>query len=151
MNYSKAIFLINPAVRAVMVNYEPDKPSTNRIYKTLDQSIVPDDYVIIPTDSRHKLTVARVTEVDLDIDMDSPEEVRWIVGVVDRKNYDELVKAEQEGIKTVKAAELRKKREEMKESIFAHHADTLNGLKIAHIGDASETTEPPSPPPGPGI
>ena len=78
------ILLVNDDVRLVKVCYEPE--SASYVYKTLDQSIAVDDYVVIPTDSRHHMTVARVTAVDAqdDFDLEGNIGLKWII---DKVNY----------------------------------------------------------------
>ena len=100
MNYSTSVFLINQKVRAVSVNYEPDEKKQT-IYKTLDETIAAGDYVVVPTHTRHKFTVARVVEVDVDVDFDSPELMTWIVARIDRSAYDLTLKQEDAAIAVV--------------------------------------------------
>ena len=68
MNYSTAIFLINNHARALKVTYEDG--ANPEIVKTLDQTIKLDDYVVVETDTRHKMTVVKVVETDVDFDLE---------------------------------------------------------------------------------
>ncbi len=136
MNYSTAIFLINDQARAVNCEYEPGKPAT--MFKTLDPTIEVDDLVIVETDTRHNFTVCKVTEVDLDIDMETSRQVSWVVNKVDMERHSELATQEQEAIKAIKSAEIRKKREEMREALFKDHTETLKELEIANMQGAKQ-------------
>ncbi len=74
MNYSTAIFLINPKVRAIAAVYEPDtdnRKAPRTIFKTFDSTIEVGDYILVPTDTRHKMTVNKVVEVDVEPDLES--------------------------------------------------------------------------------
>lgn len=127
MNYSTAIFLVRKDIRAVAVSYEVDgdgkgiKPFT--IYKTPDHDLAVGAYVVIPTDTRHGMTVARVEEVDVDLDVDYPGQVKWLVGSVDRGFYDGLITAENEVVATIKSAEKRRRQDELAAKILADNPD----------------------------
>jgi len=123
MNYSTAVFLINDKVRVVKVSYEPDKKDSSSWYafKTFDHSIVVGDMVVIPTDTRHLMTVARVEDVNVDTDdfLNFTGDLKWIIGKVDMPLYRSCIEMEQEAIRTIKSAEKRKKKEELRKSILA--------------------------------
>jgi hypothetical protein len=139
MNYTTAVFLINKHVRAVTACYEPDKPA--ELFKTLDPDIGVDDYVVVPTDTRHKFTICRVKTVNADVDFDSTMPVRWIVAKVDVSAHASILAQETAAIDTVKRAEFKKKRDDLKAAIFAADADGLAALELHANGD---------PPPVPG-
>lgn len=72
MNYSTAVMLFNPEIRAISVSYEKDEKGAGKkpfyTYKTLDKTIEKGDLVVVPTDTRHEFTVVRVEEVDVEVD-----------------------------------------------------------------------------------
>ena len=81
MNYSAAIFLINPAVRAVYGIYDawPDKTKpmpTKALFKTLDQSLKVDDLVLVPSGTRHDVTVMKLVEVDVEFDPETGVDIQ---------------------------------------------------------------------------
>lgn len=133
MNYSMAIFLINKNARAVLATYESDEAAKRTAFKTLDDTIAEGDYVIVPTETRHEMTVVKVVEVDVDLDFDSNEYVEWVIGRVERADYEQLLKEEQVAIRAIKSAELRKKREDLRKTMFADHVETLKALPIVVI------------------
>ena len=133
MNYSTSVFLINQKVRAVSVNYEPDEKKQT-IYKTLDETIAAGDYVVVPTHTRHKFTVARVVEVDVDVDFDSPELMTWIVARIDRSAYDLTLKQEDAAIAVVKSAEIRRKRDELAAAMLKDNKEKFKLLDLADLG-----------------
>lgn len=135
MNYSMAIFLISDKARAVMVTYEAGDNAPRTMFKTLDQSIKVGDYVTVQTDTRHHMTVCQVAETDIEPDFDSSATVKWIIGVVERADFDDLVRQENEAIARIKSAEKRRKREELRESLLADANGDLKALPIYSRAD----------------
>lgn len=91
MNYSTAVMLINPNIRAIKAIYEPDsvdlagkvvRAGQRYIFKTLDPSIIKGDLIVVPTTTRHGFTVVKVEEVDVEIDFEASIELKWIVDKV---------------------------------------------------------------------
>ena len=139
MNYSTAVFLINKNARAVRAIYEVDAPSNlakRAMFKTFDQSVAVDDLVIVPTDTRHRFTVVKVVETDVDLDFDTTENIQWIVGRLDLANHTTRLQQEQAAIAAIKSAELKKKRDELSKAMFADYSDGLKALPIAQSDPA---------------
>jgi len=134
MNYTTAIFLINSTTRAILATYEAEDNAKRTLFKTLDPTIKVDDFVLVQTDTRHKMTVCKVMEVDVDFDLESNTPVSWVIGKVDRAHVDSLMQQEADAVKAIKAAELRKKRNDLKESLLANYAAEINSLPIANVG-----------------
>lgn len=139
MNYSRAVMLINENIRAIETIYEPDTDkvkATRKIYKSLDKSIKTGDMVIIPTTTRHGLTVVKVVGVDVDIDFESPEKIEWIVDKVNAAESSRILEEEEKWIEQLKAAEKRRKREEIKKSMLdMYQDDGIEKLPIANMAD----------------
>lgn len=133
MNYSTAIFLVNKDARAVSVSYDRSadgkgvQPFTP--FKTFDRKLKVGDLVIIPTDTRHLMTVGRVEEVDVEVDFDSGVQMKWLVDAVDTGAYHSILSQEGEAIQAMKSAEQRSKREELARKLLADNPD-LEGLSI---------------------
>jgi hypothetical protein len=136
MNYTTAIFLLNPNVRAVMCNYEPDAPDKKVMFKTLDPTIKVGDFVIVPTRTRHGMTVSKVVEVDVDVDFDNPTLLDWLVERIDRATHNATVAQEAEAIAVIKSAERTRKRDELARAL---HADSNGALKALSITIVSDT------------
>lgn len=145
MNYSTAIFLINTKARAVLGVYNPDEPHKKTLYKTLDSNIAVDDFVLVQTDTRHKMTVVKVVEVDVDFDLESSQKVTWVLSKIDLTIAEKLMGLEESAISQIKKAELRQKRDNLRDALFKDHTETLKTLEIAHMGE--EQTSLPSPEP----
>lgn len=132
MNYSTAVFLINNNVRAVKGTYQDGEGAV--IFKTLDASIKKDDLVVVPTHTRHKFTVFKITEVDVDVDMDSQTKMEWIISKVDEAPYDKLLAEEADAISKIKSAELRKKRNDLADNLLKDSIESIRALPIASAG-----------------
>lgn len=141
MNYTTAVFLINKHVRAIVATYETGDSAVRTTFKTLDPTIAIADFIIVPTDTRHKMTVCKVVDVDTDIDFDSTTAVAWVIGKVDRTAYEATLLQEAEAVKTIKSAELRQKRDNIRNAMFADHMETLRALPIAAINGDDKPEE----------
>lgn len=131
MNYSTAVFLINDTTRAISCTYEAGDNAPRTIFKTFDQDIKVGDFVVVPTETRHKMTVVKVVEVDLDIDFDSPTQLAWVISTLDKAAYERTLAQEQKAIQMVVSAERKKKKDELRAAIFADHSERLKTLEIA--------------------
>jgi len=138
MNYSTAVMLFNSEIRAIRVSYDPqDKPNgvlKTYLFKTLDPDIKVGDFVSIPTDTRHNLTIAKVEEVDSEIDFDATIEIKWVVSRVPISEYEGILADEQTWIAQMKKAQNLKKKEDIKKSMLdMYQADgqSLETLAIA--------------------
>lgn len=132
MNYSTVVFLINKGVRCISVIYDPNEGAKTTLFKTLDPTIEKDDLVIVPTNTRHGFTIAKVVGVDLDVDFDSPTTMQWIVGRVDRGPYEQTLKQETDAVDKIKNAEIRKKRDALRDALIANSQE-LRSLEIADM------------------
>lgn len=139
MNYTTAVLLINANIRAVLTVYEDDEEGkrsvTKTMFKTLDKNLTVGDYVTVPSGTRHKMTVVKVTEVDVDVDFDSTTQVGWIIGKVDKADYAEITSQENIAVQAIKSAEKLKKRNELRDALLADNADKLKALPIASMGN----------------
>lgn len=118
MNYSKAIFLISDDVRGVLCTYEAHEGASKKLYKTFDPTIEVDDFVVIPTETRHGMTVVKVTDVDVEPDLDNGAHVDWIIGRVDRADFEALAKQEAEAIERIKAGKRREEKAKLRETML---------------------------------
>ena len=133
MNYSTAVMLINPSIRAVRGQYE-DR-GTTEVFKTIDQSLKIGDLAVVETSTRWGMTVFKVTAVDVEVDFDSSTPIGWVVGRVDQAQHDNIKTMEQKAIEVIKAGELRKRREEIKKNTLdAVAAGEIEKLDIVSLG-----------------
>jgi hypothetical protein len=132
MNLSSAVFLIDDRVRAISVIYEPkpksghSMPPNSYTFKSLDKDIKEGDYVIIPSESRHMMAVAQVHEVDVEIDFtDTHIDYKWIMARIDLTAHAKVAELEQIAFDTIKKAERKKAKDELKASIEAFQDESL--------------------------
>ncbi|MGH6890952.1 MAG: hypothetical protein ACREEP_01720 [Dongiaceae bacterium] len=139
INPMTAVFLINKYVRAVQATYEDGHaPGT---FKTLDQTICIGDLVVVPTDTRHKMTVVKVTAADVDIDFDSSAPVHWIIARVDLAAHKNTLEQEAAALAAIRSAELRKKRADLADSLLKDSMADIKALPIAvRTGEAPSGT-----------
>lgn len=142
-NISTLIFLINEDVRAIAVTYEaidltqdttkmkynPEYlsqgalPKGSVVLKTMDPEIKVDDFVIVPTDTRHGMTVCKVVATDIEIDFSSTDQCHWIVGTVNTQEFEHNRQQEDAMIAKVKAAKVNDERNKLRESLLANIGD----------------------------
>lgn len=135
MHQSAYVFLINSQVRAIKCVYEdPEKVKGTQPYtfKSLDENIEVGDYVIVPTTTRWGMTVVKVTEIDVEPDLDTNHEFKWIIGVVSLTDYEKIKKLEEDSLVAIKKAEKLKKRKELREALMLDD-DELAKLDIAQV------------------
>ena len=145
MNQSTAIFLVNEATRAIYGIYEPDSEKTKAprtMFKTFDKSIKVDDLIIVPTDTRHGMTIVKVVEVDAKVDYDDPTPIRWVVGKVDRHAYEVVLSREGDMLKIVAEAEENHKRDELRAKLFANSEKQIRKLSISNMTDVTGLPAP---------
>ena len=138
MNFSTAIFLINDDVRAIAATYEKVDLTQNTakmkyqpayleesrlpegavIFKTMDPDIDVNDYIVVPTDTRHGLTVCQVIATDVEIDPEATAECHWIVGKVDTSEFERLRQQEAAAIQKLKDAKTHARRKKLKAELM---------------------------------
>jgi hypothetical protein len=149
LNHSTAIFLINKSVRAVVGIYEAqekpgDKPVPRTTFKTLDPTIKVGDFVLVPTGTRHLMSVNKIVEVDVEVDLESSVQMAWIISVVDKSEYDHVKRMEDNAISQIRSAEKRKKQDDLRAALLKDNP-LLETLSLSDMSAPAAT--PPSPPP----
>lgn len=132
-NPTTAIFLINDKVRAITGTYESGDTAPRTMFKTMDPDIAKDDFVIVPTDTRHKMTVVKVVDVDVDVDFESDTHIAWIVGTVDRKAFEAVCQQEGVALAAIRSAEKTRRRDELRRDLIKDAEGKLEGLAIVSI------------------
>ncbi|MBM61936.1 MAG: hypothetical protein CL484_03170 [Acidobacteria bacterium] len=146
MNNSALIFLINDDVRAVRCSYEPlraaatdlEIDANTYVFKTMDPDLQVGDYVVIPTDTRHRHTVVKVEAVDIELDFDTDIQLKWIIDRVDDTAYQSVLAEEQKAITAIQTAERKRKRRELRESLLGAQAEELEALSLANHSETKE-------------
>lgn len=159
-NLSTTCFLVNQDVRAIAVTYEKidvsqdtrDQkfkapylsagrlPEGAEIFKTFDLNIKVDDYVVIPTGTRHGMTVCKVVAVDVELDFNTREEIQWIVDTVDVDLFEKSRQWEDQMLASVKNARVTDQREKLADQLKKSVGGNLTALP-AFENSADETEE----------
>jgi len=139
MNFSSAVMLINQNIRAVIGVYEDEKEQPNQkkhIFKTLDHSIQVGSFVVVPTDTRHKMTIVKIVAVDVDVDFESDVQLNWVISNIDLEPNKAILAQESGWIERIKEADKNKKREELKKSLLASYSgEGIENMAIAQMSD----------------
>ena len=138
MQNSTIVLLINDDARAIRGEYEDGGKSG--LFKTLDKDIKVDDLIVVESGTRHKMTVVKVTEVDVDINFDTDRDVKWVVQTINTDFFEHTLEQERDAIAAVQSAERRRKRDALREALFADHQDKIKSLSLANM-DGDEVTE----------
>lgn len=138
MDNSRIVFLINDTARAIMATYEDN--GTAEMFKTLDADIRVGDLVSVQSTTRHKVTICKVTEVEVDVNFDGTTPLKWIISRVDMAAFDQIIAGEAQAVSVVQAAELKRKKEELRKAMFANHEDSISALALTSQsgGDLTE-------------
>lgn len=135
MNYSTAVMLINPTIRAVKGQYE--EGGTPSIFKTLDQDLKVGDFAVVQSGTRFNITTVKINEVDVDVDFDSKTHVGWVITKIDMDASQKITEMENQAIDFIKKGELRKRREDIKKNTLdAISAGEIDTLEIVRFGNA---------------
>lgn len=138
MNYSKAIFVTHDNCRALRGTWEAD--GKTEWFKTFDPNIKVGDICVVPSSTRHKFSTIKITEADASIDLDTNEEVRWIVARIDTASYEAIVEKERQVIDIVRDAETSQRRKALQSAVFANQQE-----KLAKLPDFTKATVEQSP------
>lgn len=133
MDNSKIVFLINDQVRAVRAIYEEASNKTQpvHVFKTLDQTLAVDDLAVVESATRHGFTIVKLIEVDVDLNFDDPAETKWVVAGVRMEDFAAIKKQEAAAISAVQQAELRRKKAELRATMFKDHEESIAQLALA--------------------
>lgn len=128
MHDSRKVFLLETEPRCVTAAYDAGEDASTTEFKTFDLDIKTDDYVIVPTNCRHKMTVCKVHAVDVEPDLDSSAEMRWVIGVVDQSAFKATFASERQFIDAARSAERRRKKTQLREDFLADIDDDMKVL-----------------------
>ena len=134
MNYNTIAFVLNSNLKAVRATYQDGE--TPELFKTFDDTLDVDDLILVETNTRHNMTVCKVTEIDCEIDLEMTKPIRWAVQKVDATLLSTLKSAEDDSIKGVRKIELEKKRASL-QSALTEDAGQLAALPLSSIKSAS--------------
>lgn len=141
MNYSLAVLLLNDNCRAIKATYEPDPkddklPRPKReLFKTFDQTIMIGDIVMVPSTTRHNVTSVRVVETDVELDVHTTGDVKWIIGKVDQREFTKLKEMEEQAISAIKESEKTAARKKMRTEMLQHMDEAaIKQIDLVNVG-----------------
>lgn len=143
MDNSRIVFLINDQVRAVKAKYEDS--GSAEMFKTFDATIMVGDLAVVQSNTRHMMTVVKVTDIDVDVNFDSTTPIPWVVQKIDGPSFEAIIAQEAQAISAVQAAELRRKKDELRATMFKDHEASIAALALTRHGDEG-LFEPQQPP-----
>lgn len=136
MHNSKIVFLINDSVRAIRAKYED--AGSPEVFKTFDDTLKVGDLAVVQSGTRHMMTVVKVTEINVDVDFDSTAAIQWVVQKIDSEAFATVLEQESQAIAAVQAAELRRKKADLRRTMFADHEESIAALALSSaVQDAS--------------
>lgn len=127
MNLSASVMLVEDSIRPARVEYDPTNDRNNnpsKFFKCLDATVSAGDLVIVTTNTRHGMTVAKVVAIgyeDVPVDFNSAEPWGWIVGPVPSAQHDAILATEKAIIGRVSAANANKLKAELKAAMGLEH------------------------------
>lgn len=138
MHNSRKVFLLedDKEPRCILAAYETGETAHTTEFKTFDQSIKVDDYILVPSGTRHRMTVCKVHSIDVEPTLDTDEKIDWVVGTIDQSNYQDTIEQEQVFIDAVKSAEKAALKKKLREDFLAN-VDT-SGMGIIEHQSTSE-------------
>lgn len=137
MDNSRIVFLINDQARAVMGTYEDNAAA--EMFKTMDPAVAVGDLVAVESTTRHRVTVVKVTAIDVDVNFDATTPLKWIVQRLNMPAFNAIIASESQAISAVQAAELRRKKDELRKTMFADHEASIAALTLTNRSSDSVT------------
>lgn len=116
MHDSRTVFLLDDNIKCVSGKYDIGHNSSTEEFKTAIEGIEVGDYVVVPTDTRQKMTVVRIDEINIEPDLESDVKMDWVMCKVPKQAYDATMASEKTFVdRTRVAARIRKKEQLIKD------------------------------------
>ena len=154
INTNTAIFLVNTKCRGIRLAYEwcdsngkdmKGNSVNTDIFKSMDSAIKVGDLVLGETQSRHKLCVYKVVEVDVEVDLAHSAYIPWICGNV-TSDLTALKASEEEMIAAIRRKDKEKARADLAKTMLTDYGDVLQNLSIANAAPPAIANQVPVPP-----
>jgi hypothetical protein len=158
VNPSAAVMLVEDSIRPCKVEYDPDNyknNSSDKFFKCLDQDIKKGDLVIVTTNTRHGMTVAKVTDIgtaEVPVNFEGSDTWGWIVGLVPSEQHKKILETEKAIVGRVQEVNTNKLRSELKDAMGLSKV-SFKDLSLKDVGKElpSQAVRPATdtPPPTP--
>ncbi len=155
MNPTASVMLVEDSIRPCMVEYDPDNYKNNsdhRFFKCLDKDMKVGDMVIVTTNTRHGMTVAKITKIgvqDVPVNFEGTDLWGWVVGPVPTEQHKRILETEKAIVGRVQEANTNKLKTELKAAMGlaeVSFADLDLGKAAANILPAPAAPAPESAP-----
>lgn len=133
MNSSTVLFLVNDDLRAIRVSYEDGSKNKETIKKTFLHDLKVGDYVLVETGTRWMATVCKVVAVDVEVDLDTTDEVGWIFAKAELDELSRLKEQESAALSIIREAERRRRKAELRDNILSQCGEELKGLPYYNV------------------
>src|SRR6185295_1615472 len=105
------------------------------LFKTFDETIAVGDIVMVPSGTRHNVTSVKVVETDVEWDVHTSGEVKWIIGKVDQSEFNKLKALEENAISAIKESEKTAARKKMRSEMLQHMDEAaIKQIDLANVG-----------------
>ena len=135
MHKSLDVFILSDDVRGMKACYEPN--GTSALFKTFDEDIAVDDYIVVETNTRHNMTVVQVTAVDVEPDYNDDTPVKWVINKVYLGALDNILEAEQEANRFIAECTKRSERKRLQQGLV----EMDDSVKALSLFSRKETTD----------
>jgi hypothetical protein len=136
MRSDYTIFLASDTVCGVLASYSVNSKGEGddvKLFKTFDPSLQVGDFLIVPTETRHKMTVVRVEAVDVEPDFDSDQPCLWVIGKIPPEyatEFHRLKSQEGDMLAKIKEGEKRRRREELRKDYINGDMDEIRSMPL---------------------
>lgn len=137
MHDSRKVFLLDPEPQCIKAVYEPHEGASQTEFKTFDENIKVDDYVIVPSGTRHNMSVSRVVEVGVEPDLDTSTKMDWVIGIIESSTFENILEQEKVFIDAARSAEKKRRKKQLREDILAD-VDTKDMMLIGQPETSDE-------------
>lgn len=135
-NYSEAAFLLDQPCMAVKASYQPQKSRPEKFPDDVStfKSFIPDlqegELVVVTSKARWGFSVCKVTEVGVTPELDTDQEVQWIVARVPMEIHEGIIEQEKMIIAKIKAAELEDQKDELRKKMMGSRSRDIAALPL---------------------
>jgi len=118
MHDSRKVFLLDEEPRCILATYEEGENASRTEFKTWDQDIQVDDFIVVPSGTRHDMTVVKVVKVDVEPNLESSHKMDWVVCKIDRAAFEDTTQREATFLNAARKAEKLRKKQQMREDFL---------------------------------
>lgn len=130
MRNGNIILALDPTIKVVRLMYA--ESGSNPIYAKTELDLEVDDIVVVSTGTRVNYTCCKVIDADVDFDVESHDELVWVVGFVDIPAHNARLARESRIVKAVTTANRQRQRDKLREQLTAGvDAEMLEQLKLS--------------------